>query len=199
MIIGAEMGHAVALPIYEARDSQMSRWQMASWQMARWEYKGFFHQSTKKQMAEFECPNFFKLDGKWVLLYSPGSQGKYMVGSFDLENLRFQPENEGILDHSYGPRFPNFLTRGLYPTNVLMIAISIPIHTRDAPDGPVVVKDADGRPRDARARPGRSRRQRPEGRTDRFSYHSTLSAQPAVATASISPSPSMSAAIPHAA
>ena len=109
MIIGAEVGHVVALPIYEALDSQM----------VRWEYRGYLLESTKQKMSEYECPNFFKLGDKWVLLWSPGSQVKYMVGSFDLENLRFHPEKEGIVDHSYGPRFPHFLTRGLYATNVL--------------------------------------------------------------------------------
>ena len=110
MIIGAELGNVVGLPIYEAHDSQMTRW----------EYRGLFLESTKEKLMEYECPNFFKLGDQWVLLYSPGSQVQYAIGSFDLKTLRFQPELEGILDHSYGPRFPNFLTRGLYATNMLI-------------------------------------------------------------------------------
>ncbi|MCH2131970.1 MAG: glycoside hydrolase family 32 protein [Pirellulaceae bacterium] len=109
MILGAELGSIVGLPIYEAQDSQMTRWK----------YRGLFLESTKKKLSEYECPNFFKLGDKWVLLYSPGSQVQYSIGQFDIENLRFKPEIEGILDHSYGPKFPNFLTRGLYATNVL--------------------------------------------------------------------------------
>ena len=54
--------------------------------------------------AVWECPNFFKLDDKWVLIISHNSHDvttrvHYFVGTY--ENLQFTPENHGIFDHAY--------------------------------------------------------------------------------------------------
>ncbi len=56
----------------------------------------------------WECPNFFKLGDKWVLIisYHTGHQTAtviYFVGTF--ENLRFTPEYQGVFDHGqlYAP------------------------------------------------------------------------------------------------
>lgn len=53
----------------------------------------------------WECPNFFELDGKWVLIISPipkppaANRVLYFVGSY--ENHHFTPEVEGFIDHAY--------------------------------------------------------------------------------------------------
>ncbi len=53
----------------------------------------------------WECPNFFELDGKWVLIISPitvppaANRVFYRVGTY--VNHRFTPEVEGFIDHAY--------------------------------------------------------------------------------------------------
>jgi beta-fructofuranosidase len=56
----------------------------------------------KEKVKFFECPNFFKVDGKWMLICAPYRPLEYWVGSFDLETLKFKPENQGILDAGFG-------------------------------------------------------------------------------------------------
>ncbi len=48
--------------------------------------------------GNWECPNLFKLDGKWVLIYSPHGPVRYYTGTLDLEGCKFKPEHEGTLD-----------------------------------------------------------------------------------------------------
>ncbi|HSP55655.1 MAG TPA: glycoside hydrolase family 32 protein [Dehalococcoidia bacterium] len=67
--------------------------------LVRWEY---LHELCRGEAAEtgsmWECPNFFPLDEKHVLLVSPMTLHKvlYMVGSY--REHRFWPEQTGILD-----------------------------------------------------------------------------------------------------
>jgi len=71
-----------------------------------------------------ECPNFFPLQGRWVLLRSTYPPS-YQVGRFDPAAMKFHMNGpSGTLDHAYGPKRPeNFATkRGFYGTNVLFDA-----------------------------------------------------------------------------
>ncbi|WP_274650595.1 glycoside hydrolase family 32 protein [Paenibacillus humicola] len=45
----------------------------------------------------FECPNFFRLGSKWVLIASPGDRVKHWAGEWN-EDGTFTPEQEGIVD-----------------------------------------------------------------------------------------------------
>lgn len=60
---------------------------------------------TERYGHTWECPNFFELDGKWVLIISPipkppnTNRVLYFVGTY--ENQQFTPEIEGYLDHAY--------------------------------------------------------------------------------------------------
>ena len=67
-----------------------------------------------------ECPNFFKLQDKWVLLRSTYPPS-YQVGMFDHQQLSFHFDQgtSGTLDYVYGPKRPGPWTRGFYGTNVL--------------------------------------------------------------------------------
>ncbi len=47
----------------------------------------------------WECPDFFPLDGKHVLLYSTEGKVYWEVGKFDKTDLRFHSETQGLLDH----------------------------------------------------------------------------------------------------
>jgi len=84
--------------------------------LTRWKYIGSL------DGVHGECPNFFKLDDKWVLLTSGGassSQLHYQIGSFDPQKLKFTVAKSGILDHSYGTDWANSMARGFYATNIL--------------------------------------------------------------------------------
>ena len=54
----------------------------------------------------WECPDFFPLGDKHVLLYSTEHTTRWEVGTFDKSELRFHSERKGILDHGayYAPR-----------------------------------------------------------------------------------------------
>jgi beta-fructofuranosidase len=59
--------------------------------------------------GNWECPNFFKLGDKWVLIYSPHGPVQYLVGTLNAE-YRFQPETQGSLDLSRTCYAPNSMS-----------------------------------------------------------------------------------------
>ncbi|MCY3781179.1 MAG: glycoside hydrolase family 32 protein [Chloroflexi bacterium] len=74
--------------------------------LTNWEYLHPLYVGARaRNGANFECPNFFPLEDKWVLIVSaeagPGAPiaTLYWVGSF--EDLRFIPEVEGVYDTGY--------------------------------------------------------------------------------------------------
>jgi beta-fructofuranosidase len=93
---------AAGIPVYEAQDASLTRWA----------YRG--------PLANFngECPNFFPLGDRWVLLTSPHGQVRWYAGTFDRAALAFKPEQDGILDHGFGPKWPDKWSRGFYATTV---------------------------------------------------------------------------------
>lgn len=73
--------------------------------LVNWEYLNpLLVGDAQTQGAIWECPNFFELDGKWVLIIS-SHDGKntdtvrYFVGTF--KDYRFIPETSGRLDFAY--------------------------------------------------------------------------------------------------
>ncbi len=65
--------------------------------------------NTKKSMGKaWECPNFFKLGKKWMLIVSPFGKVIYTLGTF--EDLEFNHGEWKILDHS----------KNFYATNTLI-------------------------------------------------------------------------------
>lgn len=80
--------------------------------LRRWNYAGPLYEervipfATRVGVADgmmWECPDFFPLNGKHVLLTS-GRGTRWAVGTY--EGNRFHPERSGLLDHgySYAPR-----------------------------------------------------------------------------------------------
>ncbi|MFX0069609.1 MAG: glycoside hydrolase family 32 protein [Candidatus Hermodarchaeota archaeon] len=53
----------------------------------------------KKTRRNWECPNFFPLGNKYILIVSPHNKVVYSVGSY--ENYKFTPEEWNYLDHGY--------------------------------------------------------------------------------------------------
>jgi len=69
--------------------------------------------SNGKQTDDFvdsgemwECPDFFPLGKKWVLLYSTERKVFWQVGEFDTSDFVFHPEKRGLLDSGsyYAPK-----------------------------------------------------------------------------------------------
>jgi len=75
-----------------------------------WEYlhplaQGTWNNSTKTNPVDtgemWECPDFFPLGDKHVLLYSTERKVYWQVGTFDKSDLKFHAETSGLLDHGY--------------------------------------------------------------------------------------------------
>ena len=47
----------------------------------------------------WECPDFFALDGKHVLLYSTEGKVYWEIGALDTKEMKFHMETRGLLDH----------------------------------------------------------------------------------------------------
>ncbi len=88
-------GHGGRVLLYRSKD------------LRKWDYLHFLARgaSSGKNAANpvasgdmWECPDFFRLDGKHVLIY--GSMGKvhWQSGILDEKEMRFHPERSGILD-----------------------------------------------------------------------------------------------------
>ncbi|HWW02119.1 MAG TPA: glycoside hydrolase family 32 protein [Candidatus Acidoferrum sp.] len=88
----AKGGQAV-VNIYEAKNAELTQWT----------YRGVLFQHPDAEARTVECPNFFELDGKWVLLVSPYGKVQYFIGDFDASTCRFQAHARGLLD--CGPNF----------------------------------------------------------------------------------------------
>ena len=72
--------------LYKSRDLRM------------WEYLGVLYQGNKSQGWNFECPNFFQLNNKYILIISPHGKVIYGIGSY--LNRKFFPEEWHLMDHS---------------------------------------------------------------------------------------------------
>jgi beta-fructofuranosidase len=81
-------GGAGQVQLYRARKDDLSEWK----------HLGAVFQALERETYNIECPNLFKLDGKWVLIISPHRPCEYFVGSLDIDKVKFTPETHGILD-----------------------------------------------------------------------------------------------------
>ncbi len=103
MIVTANLDGQAVLPVYEAEDADL----------LRWKYLGLLYRVPKSLTHSLECPNFFKLGQRWVLIGSPQTSPcavRYFVGSLDMKTIQFKPETQGLVDH-----LDNFL----YATNII--------------------------------------------------------------------------------
>ncbi len=74
--------------------------------LVQWRFLGI---PFEGQERNWECPNFFKLGDKWVLIYSPHGLVRYYTGRFDLTTYTFTPEYHGTLDFGKAFYAPNCL------------------------------------------------------------------------------------------
>lgn len=67
-----------------------------------WEFLHVLMRNACEGEGTWECPNYFKLGDKAVLVYSPGSRGGmpcYFLGTEE-EGHHFLPSEEGVIDHA---------------------------------------------------------------------------------------------------
>lgn len=67
-------------------------------ELTQWQYLGPIFHSLDREVRNFECPNLFPLDGKWVLIVSPNRVCEYWIGDLDVERMQFTPSAHGVLD-----------------------------------------------------------------------------------------------------
>ena len=83
----------VSVPIFEATDAELSSWA----------YKGTLFDYPKNQYRNFEVPEIRKIGDQWVFMASvdaPVDRCIYFTGQFEIDKLRFTPEQKGVIDYS---------------------------------------------------------------------------------------------------
>ncbi|MEZ4679121.1 MAG: glycoside hydrolase family 32 protein [Caldilineaceae bacterium] len=103
LVLGGEYDDVAGVALYEATDDSL----------AHWRYCKILYQESRTATRFMECPNFFKVGDKWVLLTSPYQPVEYVVGDFDVTSLTFTPQYKGVLDPGQSD-VPNF-----YASNIL--------------------------------------------------------------------------------
>jgi len=101
MVIGGHPhGEKGSIMLYEALNPDLTEWR----------YLGIPF-SGKEQ--NWECPNFFKIDDKYVLIYSPHGHVEYYTGVLDIKNVKFMPETHGVIDNGADGNYyaPNTLQK----------------------------------------------------------------------------------------
>jgi sucrose-6-phosphate hydrolase SacC (GH32 family) len=78
--------------------AQVQLYRAANGDFTEWVHLGPIFQTLDRDVRNFECPNLFPLDGKWVLVVSPNRVCEYWVGDLDIEKMKFEPSAHGILD-----------------------------------------------------------------------------------------------------
>lgn len=87
MVLGCQLDDHGASLLYTSEDG------------IHFTYHSVLAQADGSEDRSWECPNFFPLGDKYVLLYSPYRHPVYIVGTLT-DDLRFFPESKGILDES---------------------------------------------------------------------------------------------------
>jgi beta-fructofuranosidase len=85
-----------ALLLYTSADGRNWTYQHP---MAQGKWNGGTQSNPVDTGEMWECPDFFPLGGKHVLLYSTERKVYWEVGTFDKRELRFHGETRGLLDH----------------------------------------------------------------------------------------------------
>jgi beta-fructofuranosidase len=70
-----------------------------------WKYLGVLFKHPDHEVRNIECPLFFPLGGRWVLVVSQGRPVHWFVGDLDEKAMRFTPRERGAMDYGdyYAP------------------------------------------------------------------------------------------------
>jgi sucrose-6-phosphate hydrolase SacC (GH32 family) len=93
--LNASAGGQATVTVYRAENEDRTRW----------EYLGVLFTHPDAEVRNIECPNFFRLGTRWMLITSQGQPVHYFLGQLDGEQMRFHAEERGVLDygHFYAP------------------------------------------------------------------------------------------------
>jgi sucrose-6-phosphate hydrolase SacC (GH32 family) len=74
-------------------------------ELTKWTYLGVLFKHPDAEVKNIECPIFFKLEGRWVLIVSQGQPVDWFVGDLDEKTMRFTPTARGKVDYGqvYAP------------------------------------------------------------------------------------------------
>lgn len=102
------------ITVAKKKDGYGSILLFSSKDLYKWEYKGVLYENFGEYGKMWECPDFFKLGNKYILIvsvmemeakgreYFNGHQVLYFVGEYDKDNFRFIPDGKGIsLDYGF--------------------------------------------------------------------------------------------------
>lgn len=78
--------------------AQVQLYRAAKDDLSAWVHLGPIFQTLDREIRNFECPNLFPLDGKWVMIVSPNRVCEYWIGDLDIAAMKFEPSAHGILD-----------------------------------------------------------------------------------------------------
>ena len=98
MVLGGGIGDGDA-----PRRGVVNLYESTKPELTEWTYRGVLW--THPELANIECPLFFKLGNRWVLIISPHGKVQTFVGAFDAEKGQFQSSHGSILDEGqvYAP------------------------------------------------------------------------------------------------
>jgi beta-fructofuranosidase len=94
----AKGGQAVVL-LYEATRPDLLQWR----------FRGVLFTHPDAAVKNIECPNFFKLGDRWVLIISPHGKVEYFTGDFNSAAGKFTARQRGLMDYSGDYYAPNCL------------------------------------------------------------------------------------------
>ncbi|KKI89321.1 sucrose-6-phosphate hydrolase [Bacillus sp. SA1-12] len=101
MVLGTRKEDTGKVVLYKSKD------------LRQWEYLGVLAESNGNEGYMWECPDFFEINGKYVLLFSPQGikadgenyqnlfQTGYLIGDFSYETLEFSYGEFKELDHGH--------------------------------------------------------------------------------------------------
>ncbi len=74
-------------------------------ELTSWTYLGVLFKHPDRNVKNIECPLFFPLGKKWLLIVSQGRPVHYFVGDLDANTMRFRTETRGVMDYGsyYAP------------------------------------------------------------------------------------------------
>lgn len=93
--LNASRGGQAVVNVYRAENDELTRWK----------YLGVLFRHPDAAVKNIECPNFFKLGDRWVLIVSQGQPVQYFVGRLDGAAMKFTAEHRGVMDYGnyYAP------------------------------------------------------------------------------------------------
>jgi beta-fructofuranosidase len=94
----AKGGQAV-VSLYEAENPELTKWK----------YRSILFQHPDPKVVNIECPLFFPMNDKFVLITSPHRACDYFVGTFDPVAGKFTSEHSGMVDYRDQFYAPNTL------------------------------------------------------------------------------------------